>query len=90
MNIKDIEELIKFVAKSGVSEVDLESKDFKISIKVPVKGGSPALHQPAAPALAPVAQPAAIPASPAPVAAAAPPAEAKQPVAEASNLITIS
>ena len=33
MNIKEIEELIKFVAKSGVSEVELQIKDFKIAIK---------------------------------------------------------
>jgi acetyl-CoA carboxylase biotin carboxyl carrier protein len=33
MNIKDIENLIKFVQKSGVSEVNIEQKDFKITIK---------------------------------------------------------
>lgn len=33
MNKKEIEELIKFVAKAGVSEVSLEQKDFKITIK---------------------------------------------------------
>ena len=33
MNIKDIQQLIKFVAKSGVSEVKIESKDLKIEIK---------------------------------------------------------
>ena len=33
MNIKDIQQLIKFVAKSGVSEVKIESKDLKIGIK---------------------------------------------------------
>jgi len=33
MNKKEIEELIKFVAKAGVSEVNLELKDFKITIK---------------------------------------------------------
>ena len=33
MNIKDIQQLIKFVAKSGVSEVKIESKDLKIAIK---------------------------------------------------------
>ena len=32
MNIKDIQQLIKFVAKSGVSEVKIESKDLKIGI----------------------------------------------------------
>ena len=33
MNKKEIEELIKFVSKAGVSEVSLEMKDIKITIK---------------------------------------------------------
>lgn len=33
MNIKDIQQLIKFVAKSGVSEVKIESEELKIAIK---------------------------------------------------------
>lgn len=33
MKLTEIQDLIKFVAKSGVSEVELESKDFKITIK---------------------------------------------------------
>ena len=33
LDIKEIQELIKFVAKSGVSEVDLEMGEMKISIK---------------------------------------------------------
>jgi acetyl-CoA carboxylase biotin carboxyl carrier protein len=33
MNKKEIEELIRFVSKAGVSEVSLEQKDFKITIK---------------------------------------------------------
>ena len=39
LDIKEIQELIKFVAKSGVSEVDLEMGDMKISIKTPPKKG---------------------------------------------------
>jgi len=35
MDIVEIQDLIKFVAKSGVSEVELELKDFKIIIKTP-------------------------------------------------------
>lgn len=35
MDIAEIQDLIKFVAKSGVSEVVLELKDFKIIIKTP-------------------------------------------------------
>lgn len=33
MDIKEIQNLIKFVAKSGVNEVKIESKDFKLTIK---------------------------------------------------------
>ena len=33
MNIKEIQDLIKFVAKSGVSEVEIEQNNFKIIIK---------------------------------------------------------
>ncbi len=69
MDLKDIQNLIKFVAKSGASEVKLETEDVKITIKtgnddkqetttyvqqIPV--GAP-VAQPAAPA--PAAQPAA-------------------------------
>ncbi len=35
MKISEIQELIKFVAKSGVSEVEIEDKEFKITIKTP-------------------------------------------------------
>lgn len=42
MDVKEIQELIKFVAKSGVSEVEIESKGFKLNIKTPPykRGGS--------------------------------------------------
>ena len=33
MDIKEIQNLIKFVAKSGASEVKLEMEDLKITIK---------------------------------------------------------
>jgi len=35
MKLSEIQELIKFVSRSGVSEVELELKDFKIVIKTP-------------------------------------------------------
>ena len=38
MNLKQIQELIKFVAKSGATEVNLEMGDVKICIKSPPKG----------------------------------------------------
>ena len=37
MNLEDIQELIKFVAKSGATEVALEIDNIKISIKSPAK-----------------------------------------------------
>ena len=50
MNLKDIEALIKFVQGSGVAEVSLEQKDFKITIKTThggmfVQTSQPALMQ---------------------------------------------
>jgi acetyl-CoA carboxylase biotin carboxyl carrier protein len=33
MNLSEIQELIKFVAKAGVNEVEIEKKDFKLLIK---------------------------------------------------------
>lgn len=33
MNLNEIQDLIKFVSKSGVAEVEIERKDFKIVIK---------------------------------------------------------
>lgn len=73
MNKKEIEELIKFVSKAGVSEVHLEQKDFKITIKNPHREQ---IVQIAAPVAAPVA----VAPAPAPVAApvAAAPAPAKE------------
>jgi acetyl-CoA carboxylase biotin carboxyl carrier protein len=35
MKLSEIQELIKFVSKSGISEVEIEDKDFKINIKTP-------------------------------------------------------
>ncbi len=80
MDIKEIQELIKFVAKSGVSEVSIDRKDFKITIKA--TGSAPMVVNATVPAAAPVQQ---LAAAPAPVAAA----PAAAPAAEASNLITV-
>ncbi len=43
MNIKEIESLIKFVQGSGVAEVSLEQKDFKITIRT-THGSAPVVH----------------------------------------------
>ncbi|MBK7944630.1 MAG: acetyl-CoA carboxylase biotin carboxyl carrier protein [Flavobacteriales bacterium] len=83
MNLTQIQDLIKFVAKSGVSEVEIEQKDFKITIKTPA--GKKEVQVIAAPAPA-FAAPAALPAAPAPVAPA--PAPAAAPAAD-SKYVTI-
>jgi|SRR6185312_17024969 len=72
MDIKQIQDLIRFVSKSGVNEVSIEQKDFKITIKTnqaaPAGSTTATIIHPAAatpvpgPALAPVsAAPAATP-----------------------------
>lgn len=38
MDLNEIQSLIKFVSRSGAEEVELETKDFKITIKAPPKG----------------------------------------------------
>lgn len=46
MKISEIQELIKFISKSGVSEVEIEDKDFKINIKTsPFKRGKGGANQ---------------------------------------------
>jgi len=81
MDIKQIQELIRFVSKSGVNEVAIEQKDFKITIKT---NQAPTVVHASIPAPQPVAQSvlAAAPAPAAPV-AAAPPAD------DTSKYITI-
>jgi acetyl-CoA carboxylase biotin carboxyl carrier protein len=81
MDIKQIQDLIRFVSKSGVNEVSLEQKDFKITIKT---NQAPTVVHATIPAVAPVA---AAPAA-APV-AAAPAAPAAAPVADTSHYLTI-
>ncbi len=47
MELKEIQNLIKFVAKSGANEVKLEMKDIKITIKTgEVKSETTIIQQP--------------------------------------------
>jgi acetyl-CoA carboxylase biotin carboxyl carrier protein len=82
MNLKEIESLIQFVQKSGVNEVSLEQKDFRIVIKTS-HGAAAVVH--AAPQVIHAAAPA--------VAAAPTPAAPKTPEApkasDESKLVTI-
>jgi acetyl-CoA carboxylase biotin carboxyl carrier protein len=80
MNKKEIEELIKFVAKAGVSEVNLELKDFKITIK----NSSPKVEQIYHAAPAPV-----MAMAPAPVAATPAAAAPSAPATDESKYVTI-
>lgn len=83
MNLHEIQDLIKFVAKSGVSEVEIEQKDFKIVIKAENKSkgnDQPIYVQASAPAPAAL-QVAAAPVAAAPIAAA--------PVDENANYIVV-
>lgn len=59
MNLNEIQDLIKFVSKSGVSEVEIERKDFKIIIKAEskAKAEQQVVYQASAPQ-APVQMPA--------------------------------
>lgn len=94
MNQKEIQDLIKFVAKSGVTEVEIEEKDFKITIKAGPKEREEQtiyVQQPMVqqmPQAAPAPQPAAQVPAPAstPASAEAPAAPAKE---ENDNYITV-
>jgi acetyl-CoA carboxylase biotin carboxyl carrier protein len=75
MDLKEIQNLIKFVSNSGVAEVKLETGDIKITIRTTLEGNTPdityvqqAPMQQTLPQVAPVA---AAPVQEAPVAAAA-------------------
>jgi acetyl-CoA carboxylase biotin carboxyl carrier protein len=88
MNLTEIQDLIKFVAKSGVNEVEIEQKDFKIIIKAEQKGkDQPVYIQATAPVALPQAAPA--PAPVAPVATPDAPAAPAAPVSDDSKYITI-
>ena len=54
MDIKDIQNLIKFVAKSGANEVKLEMEDVKITIKTGSEESTTIVQQ--MPAVAPAAK----------------------------------
>ena len=75
MKAKELQELLDFIAKSGLNKVNIETEEFKISVqrdpntKQVVSMAAPVAHTPA-----PVAAPAAAAAAPAAPAAAAEPA----------------
>ncbi len=84
MDIKQIQDLIKFVSKSGVNEVSIEEKDFKITIKT---NQEPTYVTASIPTTVPVATPAVTAVAPA-IAAPTTPVVAA-PVDDEAYLITI-
>ncbi len=85
MNKKEIEELVKFVSKSGVSEVSIEQKGFKITIKNASKFPEQIFTHVTAPSThAVMPQPASSAASP-PAAPSKPEAKAQAPEAGQSD-----
>lgn len=85
MDIKDIQNLIKFVSKAEVSEVKYKTKDFEITIKTPLGGNE--VSYISQPAMMPQAMPQA--AAPAPAAAATPAAPAPAAESDDSKYIAI-
>ena len=68
MKAKELQELLDFIAKSGLNKVNIETEEFKIS----VQRDANVKHVVSAAAPAPLHAPAPMAAAPAPVAAAAP------------------
>lgn len=85
MDIKQIQELIKFVSRSGVNEVAIEQEDFKITIKT---NQTPTVITTTVPAPAPAPAPLPAAAAPQPVAAVPASAEAKA-VEDDAKYVTI-
>jgi len=83
MELKEIKELIKLVAESGVSEVEVERGDFKVSIKK-VEEKTTVIQQAAAPVIQAVSTPQPVQVNVAPAAPAAPIS-----TPASSNLITV-
>ncbi|WP_370897569.1 acetyl-CoA carboxylase biotin carboxyl carrier protein [Chryseobacterium gossypii] len=85
MDIKDIQNLIKFVSKAEVSEVKYKTKDFEITIKTPLAGSEMAYAQPAVYHTAPQQVAAPVPAA----APAAAPAEKNEVASDDSKYVAI-
>lgn len=88
MDIREIQNLIKFVSKAEVSEVKYKTKDFEITIKTPLAQpeGMPMMPPPVF-HTAPASSPAAPQASPSPASPSAPVVEAS--TDNDTDLITI-
>ncbi|HEY4798744.1 MAG TPA: acetyl-CoA carboxylase biotin carboxyl carrier protein [Bacteroidia bacterium] len=89
MKLSEIQELIKFVVKSGASEVTYEVKGLKLTIKTPGKGSSEQQHIVVQSALPVATAVAALAPAPAEKKAHEKKKEAPAVVAEDSKLVTI-
>ncbi len=90
MELKEIQNLIKFVAKSGASEVKLEMGDVKITIRTgKTDGNGETTYIQQVPAMPVAAQPQTVPATPAEAPAASQPVEKAAPAEEDSNLVVV-
>jgi acetyl-CoA carboxylase biotin carboxyl carrier protein len=87
MDIKEIQNLIKFVAKSGASEVKLEMDDIKITIRTGSDADVTYVSQAAPMQMAPAQQ--AAPAPAAPAVNEAPAAPAPAPAASNDKYVTV-
>jgi len=83
MDLKEIQNLIKFVSNSGVAEVKLETGDVKITIRTTLEGNAPDITYVQQ---APMQQAVAAPVAQAPVAQTPPPAA---PADDNSKYVTI-
>jgi acetyl-CoA carboxylase biotin carboxyl carrier protein len=88
MDLKEIQNLIKFVSKAGVSEVSMEQGEFKITIKTENATEQILVQQSAAPIMQAPVQ-AAAPAPAAPIATPAVPVASDDSSSDDSNYITI-
>lgn len=85
MDVKQIQELVRIITRTSISEIEIEEKDIKIVIRQKTEVSSPqpmAAPAQAAPAVQQYVAPAAAP-------TAAPPAQPAAPPKAADNLITI-
>lgn len=88
MDIREIQNLIKFVAKSGATEVKLEMDDIKITIKTAPEGGETTTYVQQVPVSAALPQ-ASAPQPVAPTAPAAPATPITEATSDDSKYITV-
>jgi acetyl-CoA carboxylase biotin carboxyl carrier protein len=90
MDVKQIQELIRIITRTSISEIEIEEKDIKIVIRQRTDAGATPPVAAAAPVqAAPAMQSYVVPPAPVAAPAATPPAQPAAPAKAADNLITI-